>query len=399
MVSNMKKLGFVVPWYGENIPGGAEMLLRGLTSHMVAAGVELEILTTCVKQFSSDWNENFHKEGVTVEGGITVRRFKVRQRDTKEFDRVNAVLIDGGMPPIEDQELFIREMVNSTDLYDYMREHKDEYSLFLYTPYMFGTTYYGVKVAPEKSVLIPCFHDEAYAYMDIFTNEFKKVKGMVFNAKPEEDLTFSIYNMSNVKYATIGVGLETKITSDAERFRKKFNINDPFILYAGRKDYGKNVHTLVNFYAEYKKRNNNNLKLVLIGGGQMDFPEEYVKSGDIIDLGFVDIQDKYDANSAAMLLCQPSKNESFSLVIMESWLNNRPVMVHEDCEVTKHFVTDSNGGFYFKTYYEFEGQVNFIMNNPEVASKMGENGCEYVKKNFDWDVVIQKYMAFLKTCM
>mgnify|MGYP003342993432 CR=1 FL=1 len=65
----MKKLGFVVPWHGENIPGGAEMLLRGVTSHLHAAGVELEILTTCIKQFSSDWNENYHKEGVTVENG------------------------------------------------------------------------------------------------------------------------------------------------------------------------------------------------------------------------------------------------------------------------------------------------------------------------------------------
>lgn len=394
----MKKLGFVVPWYGENIPGGAEMLLRGLTSHMAASGVELEILTTCVKQFTSDWNENYHKEGVTTEGGITVRRFKVRKRDSAAFDRVNAMLIKGRKPSREDQEVFVREMVNSTDLYDYMSEHKDEYSWFLYTPYMFGTTINGIRVAPEKSVLIPCFHDEAYAYMDVFTEEYKKIKGMVFNAVPEEELALRIYDLTNVKHKTIGVGLDTKISSDPQRFREKFNIHDPFILYAGRKDEGKNVHTLVKFFAEFKKRNSTNLKLVLIGGGQMDFPEEFVKSGDIIDLGFVDIQDKYDANSATLLLCQPSKNESFSLVIMESWLGGRPVMVHEDCEVTKHFVVDANGGFYFKTYYEFEGQVNYLMNNPDVASKMGTNGCEYVKARFDWDIIVKNYMDFLNSC-
>ena len=395
----MKKLGFVVPWYGQNIPGGAEMLLRGLTLHLHEAGVELEILTTCVKQFSSDWNENFHKEGVTTEGGITVRRFKVRKRNTAAFDRVNLMLIKGRKPSLEDQQIFVDEMVNSTDLYDYMREHKDEYSLFLYTPYMFGTTIKGCQIAPEKSVLIPCFHDEAYAYMDVFKETYKNIRGMVFNAKPEEDLTLRIYDLSKVNRRTIGVGVDTNTNGDANRFREKFGIKEPFILYAGRKDVGKNVPTLVNFYAEFKKRNNTNLKLVLIGGGEMEFPEEFVKSGDIIDLGFVDIQDKYDANAAALLLCQPSKNESFSLVIMESWLGGRPVMVHEDCEVTKHFVVDSNGGFYFKTYYEFEGQVNFILNNPEIASKMGENGCEYVKSHFDWDVVVKNYMDFLNSCL
>ena len=52
----MMMLGFVIPWFGEKIPGGAEMELRGLTAHMAAAGIELEILATCVKEFKYAWN-------------------------------------------------------------------------------------------------------------------------------------------------------------------------------------------------------------------------------------------------------------------------------------------------------------------------------------------------------
>lgn len=397
----MKKLGFVVPWHGESIPGGAEMLLRGVTSHLHEAGVELEILTTCIKQFSSDWNENYHKEGVTVENGITVRRFKVEKRNVQEFDRVNLMLIKGRIPSRADQEIFVNEMIKSPALLKFMEEHNDEYSLFLYTPYMFSTCINGIRRFPEKSVLIPCFHDEAYAHMELFKELFATVKGMIFNARPEEELAHRLYDMSNVKFKTIGIGLDTNISASAERFREKFGIRDPFILYAGRKDEGKNVHTLVNYFCEFKKRNPAaaNLKLVLIGGGQIEFPEEFVKSGEIIDLGFVDIQDKYDANAAALLLCQPSKNESFSFVIMESWLGNRPVMVHEDCEVTKNFVVEAQGGFYFKTYYEFEGQVNFIISNPEISCAMGSNGCEYVKEHFEWDVVVKNYRDFLNSCL
>ena len=50
----MKTLAFVTPWFGEKIPGGAEMELRGLTSHLHEAGVSLEILTTCVISLN-DW--------------------------------------------------------------------------------------------------------------------------------------------------------------------------------------------------------------------------------------------------------------------------------------------------------------------------------------------------------
>ena len=54
--------------------------------------------------------------------------------------------------------------------------------------------------------------------------------------------------------------------------------------------------------------------------------------------------------AAASLLCQPSHNESFSLVIMESWLCGRPVLVSSQCAVTKDFAKRSNGGLYFKDY-------------------------------------------------
>ena len=389
-----KKIGFVIPWYSENIPGGAEMELRGLTTHLHAAGVNLEILTTCVKEFSADWNVNYFPEGTEEIHGFTVRRFKVRERDTQAFDAVNYKLINGIAITAEEEETYAREMVNSPDLYEYLDKHRDEYKLFVFIPYMFGTTYYGMQVCPEKSVLIPCFHDEAYAYMDIFRSVFQNVAGMIYNALPEYELANKIFDFSGVKQIVMGIGMNTELRAAPEEFRKKFNIDSPFILYAGRKDSGKNVDTLVNYYCEYIKCHFTELQLVLIGGGEISLPREQMENGDIIDLGFLDIQDKYNAQAAAELLCQPSKNESFSLVMMESWLCKRPVLVHEDCVVTKNFVAQANGGLYFKDYFDFEGCVDYVLHNKEIASEMGKNGEKYVKDNFAWDVIVKKYTAF-----
>lgn len=58
------KIAFVIPWYGENIPGGAETECRTTAENLQKAGIEVEILTTCVKEFLSDWNANYHKEGI-----------------------------------------------------------------------------------------------------------------------------------------------------------------------------------------------------------------------------------------------------------------------------------------------------------------------------------------------
>ena len=103
----------------------------------------------------------------------------------------------------------------------------------------------------------------------------------------------------------------------------------------------------------------------------------------IIDLGFIPTQDKYDAFSAALFLCQPSTNESFSIVLMESWLCNRPVLVHADCNVTKDFVNKSQGGLLFSDYKEFAGCLDYFLSQPERGNEMGNNGRSFVFENFN----------------
>ena len=388
----MKKIGFVTPWYGEKISGGAEAELRGLAHHLHDAGMALEVLTTCVESFRADWNKDYHKAGITAENGLTVRRFPVRKRDTALFDSVNYKLINRIPLTAEDEETFCREMINSPALYDYIRDNGEEYSLFVFIPYMFGTTYYGCRIHPEKSILIPCLHDEPYAYMKVFADAFSKVRGMVFNAEPERLLAEKLYGVKGDNFVTFGLGMDTDWTADGDRFRKKYRINTPFILYAGRKDAGKKADVLISHFCRYKKRHPGDLKLVLIGGGDIDIPDK--KS--IMDLGFVDIQDKYDAYAAAEIFCNPSQMESFSIVIMESWLAGQPVLVNGECAVTKAFVRESNAGLYYENYPEFETCVGYLLSHPDTSKMMGYNGRQFVKSRFSWNVIIKNYTEYFE---
>ena len=157
----MYKIAFVIPWYGEGIPGGAEMELREVAGHLQKAGVEVEVLTTCVKDFTADWNQNYYAAGVAMVYDVPTRRFPVRKRDTATFDRINAQLMQGKHITPKEEVLFLQEMVNSPQLYEYIETHNDDYDLFVFMPYMFGTTFHGVLACPEKAVMIPCFHEEA----------------------------------------------------------------------------------------------------------------------------------------------------------------------------------------------------------------------------------------------
>ena len=388
----MKKIAFVMPWYGEKINGGAENLLKGLVHHLQDSGVELEVLSTCVESFRSDWNSNFYKAGLTIEAGIEVRRFKVRKRNTAIFDSVNIKLMHGERITSAEEDIFCREMINSPDLYRYIRENGDQYSFFVFIPYMFGTSYYGCQIWPEKSILIPCLHDESYAYMDCFRKAFSQVKGMIFNSDPERLLAERLYGVKGKNFVTFGLGLDVNWESYPERFRDKYKINDPFILYAGRKDEGKRVDILIRNFLLFKKRHPSDLKLVMIGGGNISIPDR----DNIMDLGFVDVQDKYDAYGAASIFCNPSDMESFSIVIMESWLAGRPVLVNGNCAVTKDFVLRAQGGLYYDSANEFDCAVNWLLTHRAISDQMGKNGRNFVLENFSWEMNVKNYRNYFE---
>lgn len=386
------KIAFVVPWYGD-IPGGAESECKNTAENLSKNGVEVEIITTCVKEFNSDWSFNYYEEGISRLNNVIIRRFKVRQRNTELFDRINSKLMQNQKISPKEERIYIEEMINSDDLYRYIETHGSDYDYFLFIPYMFGTTYYGSQIHPRKSFLIPCLHDESYAYMDIYKDMFQNVEGLIFHAEPEAKLANEIFNIKG-KQIILGEGIDTNISFEAKRFREKYGIYDNFILYAGRREPGKNTPLLIDYFCKYKKRNQNDLKLVLIGSGDISIPEKFKK--DIIDLGFVHRQDKYDSFAAASVFCQPSINESFSIVIMESWLCFTPVLVHSGCAVTKNHCIKGKSGLYFDNFEEFEACINFFLNNPQLRKRMAINGNKYVNDNFNWNRIVEKYIRFLE---
>src|SRR4030067_3506567 len=220
---------------------------------------------------------------------------------------------------------------------------------------------------------------------------FEGCKGINFNSFPEKILANRLYNIKNKSSTIIGTGFNTE-SGDKNRFKQMNQIYEDFILYSGRIEEGKNAHLLVEFVGKYNKLNNTSLKLVLMGIGNMTIPSDIKK--DVIKIGFKSGQEKFDAYAAAAVLCQPSINESFSIVIMESWLCETPVLVHENCAGRKYHCIESNGGLYFKDYNDFEGCINFLLKNPLVREKMGKNGQKYVLKNYNWDRIAEKYLLF-----
>jgi glycosyltransferase involved in cell wall biosynthesis len=378
----------VCPFFGEHAAGGAEFAARSVALHLAESGIEIEILTTCLQDLPHGLTNNVHPIGNATDGPLTVRRFRAETPDMAPFGDLNDYIIDGGTPSAREELQFMSRHVNSTDLLNYISDHVSDYDWFCFIPYLFGTTCFGARIAPEKSVMIPCFHDEGYARLQMVRDTVKNVHRVVFNAAAEQRFAAATYGIESPQGVCIGLGVETNIEFDAGRFRDRFDIRDPFMLYAGRRDTTKNVHTLIAFFEQYKRENPGPLKLVLIGPAPLPVSDP---SDDIVDLGFVTEQEKRDAYAAAEIFCQPSLNESFSYVIMESWLCGTPTLVHEQCDVTRDHVVTSGGGLYFKTAADFSATVGLLLGDTELRKQMARAGRQYVLDNFDWAHIVRRF--------
>lgn len=388
----MTIISFVTPWYGPDVPGGAEAETRRTAQHLAAAGAPVEVLTTTTRDLYADWARNYHAPGREEIDGVAVRRFPVQRRDGAAFDAVNRRLMNNQPISAAEERTYIEEMVNAPQLYDFMAREADK-RLYVLIPYMFSTTYYGAQVCPERTVIIPCMHDESYARLGIYREVLPRAKALVFFTETERRLAAELFPQPPGQIREVlGGGVDTDATADAARFRERYGIDGPFVLYAGRREMGKNTPLLIDYWARYWRAAGRarGARLVLLGPGEVAVPPDAVDG--FVDLGFVPAQDKLDAHAAATIFCIPSVNESFSIVLMESWLQGVPALVHGRGAVTVEHCRKSNGGLYFENYDEFAATVDYLLDHPAQAARMGANGRRYVLENYRWETIIPRYL-------
>jgi glycosyltransferase involved in cell wall biosynthesis len=156
-------------------------------------------------------------------------------------------------------------------------------------------------------------------------------------------------------------------------------------VYVGRLDPSKGVGELIRFFLAYKQRHHDQLKLVLVGDGDLDVPE----SPDIIKTGFVEEQTKRDALAGALALVQCSYFESFSIVLCEAWAQGTPALVQGKCEVLRGQAMRSGGAVPYEGFAEFESATEMLLADGDLAASMGRNGKDYVSRNYVWQRVIE----------
>lgn len=227
-------------------------------------------------------------------------------------------------------------------------------------------------------------------------NTLKKADYLWALTQSETDYFIKNFNIDPQKIILAGNGVDENFLT-TKKISTTYNLRSN-ILFIGSLASHKRVDLLIkSFSTIYNLRSN--ASLTIAGQKTLYYPqiEKLIKSLDpktkakikfIFDFKSKDLAKIID-NCSVLIL--PSVQESFGLVIIEAWARQKPVIC-ADIPALKELVKKSNGGLLFKAddQNDLTKQIQFILDNPQKAQQLGQNGYDYVKNNYTWKKVGHK---------
>ncbi|MGH9063213.1 MAG: glycosyltransferase family 4 protein [Acidimicrobiales bacterium] len=384
------KLAFVLPRYGAEVVGGAETAARMLAERLVATrGWPVEVLTTCARD-AMTWEDEY-RPGETVEGGVTVRRWRSVAGRDPGFHPYSGRLLQAPEAAsraeadrwIDLQGPLCPDVVAAAEASDA--------DVVAFYPYLYYPTVRGLPLVGGRAVLHAAAHDEAPLRLPVFRDVFASAGGLVFHTHGERRLVHGLFGLAHRPQVVLGLGIDQQ-PGDGAAGQAALGLGErPYVCCIGRVDDQKGCGLLARYFLTYKERRPGPLALAFVGQ-VVDRPPVHP---DIVVTGPVGEPAKWGILEGATALVSPSAMESFSLVMIEGWSAGVPAVVNGACLATREHCERSGGGLWFSGYAQFEGVLDRLLADPGLRRTLAERGQTYVDANFRWPVVLDRYQRFL----
>jgi len=386
LAGDMRKLALVVQRYGPKVTGGAEYHSRWVVDQL-RDHFDITVFTTTADDYVT-WEEAFPAGRDEIDG-IPVMRYPIlEQRDTEHFEDYSEWIFHERHRP-QDEERWLRmQGPYCPDLIAALEEQQYDFDMFLFFTYLYYPTAVGLPLLADRSVLLPTAHDELAIRLEMYKKVFAAPLGFILNTHEERRFLENMFAIQDRPQVVAGVGIEwPDPPPPIEPVLEKYGLKQPFAITSGRISVGKGhdviLKSLKNIYAE--------MDLVLFGKTEVELPDD----PRVHFLGFVSEEEKWALTRAAAFSIQPSRYESLSLTLLESWAMGVPTLVNRGCAVLMDHVNTCHGGLSFSNEQDFPTAFTRLASNAEYRRTLGERGRTYVTENYQIDMVRRKYIDLL----
>lgn len=205
-----------------------------------------------------------------------------------------------------------------------------------------------------------------------------------------------MYNLPEWKVSVIYNGVNYRKYDgwiDSAAVRRSYGIGpmDPMVLFVGRMVYQKGPDLLVEAIPHILKYYNN-AKFAFIGDGEMrSSVEDKARCLGVNHatrfLGYRDGWRLVDLYKATDIVCIPSRNEPFGIVILEAWSAGKPVIVSSNGGPSEIVWHDVNGLKIYPGPDSVAWGIGTAFSDFDHMRWMGRNGRIAVENAFSWDAI------------
>lgn len=389
-MSGRPPIAIVVQRYGADVTGGSESLARAVAERL-GAYYDVTVFTTCARDYVTWRNEL--PAGEETLAGVRVRRFPVEEeRDLAAFNAFAEPLYLRATTG-EEERLFLRRQGPYVPrLVEALGAERERFGAVVFFTYLYYPTYWGLKAAPDRSVLVPTTHAEPPLRFAIYAEMFALPKAFAFLTGPEEALVRSRFPIGDRKASVVGMGVEVVEKPDVEGFHIRYDIDHPYAVYAGRIDSGKGCAEMLAHYELYRREVPGAAGLILIG--KLAMPEP--RSPGVRYLGYLSEDEKAAALAGARAVICPSPYESLSIVLLEGLALGTPALATARSAVLEDHCRRSNAGLWYEDAEEFVEGLDLLVREDGLRAALGENGRAYVREHYRWDVVLERYRSLIE---
>jgi glycosyltransferase involved in cell wall biosynthesis len=389
--SDRPEVAFVVQRYGPEVTGGSESLAREVAERLVDTH-RVTVFSTCARDYVT-WKNDL-PEGEREERGVRVRRFPVtEERDLDAFNAFAERLYDRPHDDDDEIEFLRRQGPVVPGLVEALGAEAERFSAVVFFTYLYYPTYWGLRAAPGRSILVSTAHDEPPLRFGVYREVFARPRAFAFLTPAEERLVRGRFDLGDRPAVVAGMGVEVPEAPDVPGFRERHGLAAPWLLYAGRIDAGKGCAEMLGFYERFREATEQPPDLVLIGRSAMRASD--LDRPGVRYLGFLSEEDKAAAMAGARVVLCPSPYESLSIVLLEGLGLGVPGLVNARSEVLKEHCLRSNAGLFYEDGDEFVEALALLVRDDRLRGALGASGRAYVRDEYRWEVVLGRWRSLL----
>jgi len=233
------------------------------------------------------------------------------------------------------------------------------------------------KILHTKLISVPCFHndDPLFSHPSLIKT-LRQSDSILCLSSFEKKYFHHQFKIKNYKLKIIPSGIPSSFLKNTPAVFPK----NPHLLYIGSFSAHKGLEDLIKSLSPH-------YQLTLAGHKTLYWPKlkPLIKNKKnikiIFDFQTCRLSDLLDSCTCLVL---PSTQESFGKVLLEAWARKKPVIVRNIPAPTS-LVKTSHGGLIFTT--NLKQQIQKIAKNPKQAHRLGQNGYQFVKKDYTWDKI------------